>query len=120
MWSSGVSNDLRWKQKFSQQHFFVAEIDRRTVGFTSLFKNNYVDYMYVSHLYLRKGIASKLLQVCIDLAKSNNAKQLRSDVSITALPFFEKKGFLVVSKNKNEHLGEILINFNVIYTIPYL
>ena len=114
VWSSGVDNIERWETKFKEQLFFVATNGKALLGFTSLLRNNYIDHLYVSHLYLGKGIASQLVDFIEELAKEKEAKELKSDVSITALPFFEKRGYKIVQENEVKHKGEILVNFDVV------
>lgn len=68
------------------------------LGFTSLLENYYIHHLYVNHLYLGKGIALQLVDHVEDLAKMQKSTELKSDVSITALPFFEKRGYKVMKK----------------------
>lgn len=117
VWSSGAHNVERWEMKFEEQQFFVAEFEDQIVGFTSLLGIDYIDHLYVSHLYQGKGIASQLLSYVELQAQRQGAIQLRSDVSITARPFFEKKGYAVVKRNEIQHLGQVLINFDVVKAI---
>jgi len=113
VWSSGVNDIKRWEAKFKEQSFFIA-IDRRgLLGFTSLLENNYIDHLYVSHLHLGKGIASQLIDYVEEIVFKNNSNVIKSDVSITALPFFEKRNYVVVRKNNISHKGEVLVNFDV-------
>lgn len=117
VWSSGATNIERWKMKFEKQLFFVAEIEAEIVGFTSLLGIDYIDHLYVSHLHQGKGIASQLLTYVELQAKNKGAKELKSDVSITARPFFERKGYVVVKRNEIQHLGQVLINFDVVKAV---
>ena len=114
VWASGAHDTERWEKKFDEQEFYVACIDNELVGFTSLLQQDYVDHMYVSHKHQGKGIASKLVQFIEDKAKSYGVTLLKSDVSITARPFFEHKGYKVVKRNEIPHKGQVLINFDVI------
>jgi len=114
VWSSGVGNIERWEKKFSEQLFIVATDNETLLGFTSLLQNYYIDHLYVSHLHMGKGIASQLIDYIENIALQSSVLKLRSDVSITALPFFEKRGYIIVKRNENLHKGEVLINFDVV------
>ena len=114
VWASGAHDIGRWEKKVEEQEFYVAFIDDVLVGFTSLLQQDYIDHMYVSHKYQGKGIASKLVQFIENKAKSYGVTLLKSDVSITARPFFEHKGYKVVKRNEIPHKGQVLINFDVI------
>jgi len=113
VWSSGVDNIDRWEKKFSEQLFIVATEGGKLLGFTSLLQNYYIDHLYINHLCLGKGIASQLIDYLEKTANKSSVKELKSDVSITALPFFEKKGYVVVKRNENSHKGEVLVNYDV-------
>jgi len=80
-------------------------LDDKIVGFGSLDikKRDYLDFLYVHKDYLRRGIASSLLDV-LHLGKlktSGGGGGLSSDVSITALLFFERDGFKIQRENIN-------------------
>lgn len=113
VWSSGVHDIERWEQKFKDNLFVVAELRNEIVGFTSLKDYNYIDHLFVSHLHQGQGIASQLIDCVEDLAIQNNVYEIQSDVSITALSFFKRKGYVVLKRNEIELKGEFLINFDV-------
>ncbi|NQY04915.1 MAG: GNAT family N-acetyltransferase [Flavobacteriaceae bacterium] len=114
VWASGAEDVERWKKKLSDQEFFVCEISEEIVGFTSLLNQNYIDHLYVSQHHQGLGIASKLLSFIESKVKVYGTQKVKSDVSITARPFFEHKGYQVVKRNEIQHKGEVLINFDVI------
>jgi len=69
-----VHNIERWNKKFSEQVFVVAELENNIVGFSSIYINHYIDYLYVSHLHQGKGIATLLVDFIEKLAKHEKAK----------------------------------------------
>lgn len=107
----------RWQTKVENQHFLLARSGQELVGFTSLEDDNYVDVMYVHPNYKGKGVATELLHQLESLAYERGVSKLKSDVSITARPFFEKMGFKVIRKNDNEVRGEVLVNFRMVKKI---
>ena len=46
-------------------------------------------------------------------AREAECSKMTSDVSITALPFFEKRGYRVVRRQEVERKGVILVNFKM-------
>lgn len=114
VWASGAKDEKRWERKFLEQEFFVAEDGNLIIGFTSLLNKYYIDHLYVSHLHQGMGVASLLLSYVEQIAIKYGVTVLKSDVSITARPFFEKKGYVVTKKNEILHKGETLINFDVV------
>ena len=99
-WTSSVKNTERWIFKMNNQFFIVAEHDDKIIGMGSLENYNYLDFMYVHHKYVKKGIASILYQNIEKEAIKHNETFLFSDVSKTAKPFFEKKGFVILHENR--------------------
>lgn len=96
VWTSAITNDARWLEKIKSQYFLVALHNDEVVGFGSLENGDYLDFMYVHKDYQRQGIAEKIFQSLELKAKQYHNSILKSDVSKTAKPFFERQGFNVV------------------------
>ncbi len=78
-----------------EQYFVVAEIKHKIVGFSSLAKDGYLDFMFVDKETQGQGVASALLSVIERKATEQNNDLIYSDVSLTAKVFFESKGFII-------------------------
>jgi len=102
-----------WLKRIDEQYFILAESGDELLGMGSLEDDDYIDFLYVSNRHLRKGIAKALYNSLEQKALDLGVKSLKSDVSKTARPFFEKQGFKVVHENQNHIEGEILINFRM-------
>jgi len=114
VWTSSVENTKRWTDKLMKQYFIIAEIDHKIVGFASLENNEYFDFMYVHKDYQRQGIADDLYSEILARAiKKQSTTVLTSDVSITARPFFEKKGFKIIAEQKNDIKGVEVMNYKM-------
>ena len=113
-WTASVENKQQWINKIKNQFFLIAEIDGKIVGFGSLGNGNYLDLLYVHKDYLRKGIAEKIYGELANESKRLGFKKITSDVSITAKPFFEKKGFKIEKENKLLIKGIEIINYRMI------
>ncbi len=85
-----------WHQQFDSSNTFVAVIDDTIVGFINLYNNGYLDKLYVHHQYQRKGIANALC----DAAESMVVTPIKVDSSITAYPFFLKRGYQLVTEEQ--------------------
>ena len=55
----------------------------------------------------------RLLTVIEDHARQRGDTLLESDISITARPFFEKRGWQVVRENRIQRNDQLLINFRM-------
>ncbi|MXO03722.1 GNAT family N-acetyltransferase [Flavobacterium sp. HBTb2-11-1] len=112
-WISGVKNTERWIEVIEKQFVLLAIIENKIVGFGTLKDGNYIDFFYIHKDFQRQGIADKILNELENEARKHHSEIITSDISITAKPFFEKKGFAVKAKQKNIRLGVELINFKM-------
>ena len=113
VWTSSVENKDRWRARITNQYFLVAEIDNKIVGYGSLDNGNYLDFLYVHKDFLRKGIANLIYEKLKSESFRHGFDKLTSDVSKTALPFFESKGFKIIKENKNMMNGVEIINYHM-------
>ena len=114
VWTSSIEKKDRWKSALKEQLFIIALFKEKIVGFGSLENGDYIDYLYVHKDYLRKGIANKIFEKLEFESKKLGFEKLSSDVSKTARPFFESKGFEVYKENKNIINGIEIINYKMI------
>ncbi|RKR09581.1 putative acetyltransferase [Flavobacterium sp. 90] len=112
-WIYGVKNTDRWLEVINAQFVLLAIIENQIVGFGTLKDGSYIDFFYIHKDFQRQGIADKILTELELEAKKNNSKIITSDISITAKPFFEKKGFVAKAEQKNIRLGVELINYKM-------
>lgn len=106
-WATGQIELNKWNQSF-QEHVSVVAVDGDIItGFGDIDKTGYLDRLYVHADYQRKGIATA---ICNQLEESVQGK-ICTHASITARPFFEKRGYQVVKEQKVERQGIFLINF---------
>jgi putative acetyltransferase len=97
VWTSSIANKQRWSDIIENQLVLVAQEKDKIIGFCSLENFNYIDLFYVHKDKQGQGVAKQLYYYLESEAIKNGQKQLISDVSITARPFFEKIGFTVMS-----------------------
>ncbi len=113
VWTSSIKNTQRWTDIITLQYFLIAEVDGNIVGYISLYDNDYIDLLYVHKDYQRQGIADKLYCEIEKEAIKKGGTVLQSDVSKTARPFFEKKGFIVLKEQTNIRQGVEIINYKM-------
>lgn len=97
----------KWNQSFLVHYCIVAIWDNIIVGFGDINKTGYLDRLYVHKDYQRKGIASA---ICDKLEKAVQGKII-VHASITARPFFKKRGYEVIREQKVERKSIFLTNF---------
>ncbi|MFH6995209.1 GNAT family N-acetyltransferase [Flavobacterium sp. FlaQc-48] len=112
-WVSGLNNVERWLKVIHTQFVLLALIDDKIVGYGTLKDGNYIDFFCVHKDFQRQGIADKIFNKLEIEARKENSKSITADVSITAKPFFIKKGFIIKAEQKNIRLGVELINYKM-------
>jgi putative acetyltransferase len=83
------------------------------LGFINLDKGGYLDCLYIHSKHQGRGIATALLQKLEAAARDQRLSLLFSNVSITARPFFEGRGFKVVAAQKVTIRNQAYDNFRM-------
>lgn len=112
-WASGADKTKKWEKRIKSLYFLVAELDNQIVGFSYLKDGNYLDGLFVHKDFQGKTIASKLLRIMESRVSMNGFERIKSDVSITALPFFDSHFYEVEKKQKVSVRDVILENYIV-------
>jgi putative acetyltransferase len=112
-WTASIENTDRWNRLITNQYSIVAESEGVIVGLAALDDPEYLDFLYVHKDYQRQGIANKLFDDLKLESLHQGHYKLISDVSITAKPFFELKGFVVEKENKKDVDGIELVNYRM-------
>lgn len=107
-WATGHINLSEWDQSFSRHATVVAVENGGIVGFGDIDDSGYLDRLYVHRDFQRKGIASA---ICDALEASAENRPIHTHASITAKPFFEKRGYRVIRKQQVLRNGVSLTNY---------
>lgn len=107
VWATGQIDLEMWNQSF-QEHFTIVAVDNNLiVGFGDIDKTGYLDRLYIHSDYQRQGIAAA---ICDQLEQAVPGT-IVTHASITARPFFEKRGYIIVKKQEVERQGIFLTNY---------
>lgn len=110
VWATGQIDLKAWNQSL-QEHFSVVAVENDTIlGFGDIDETGYLDRLYVHLEYQRRGIATAICNQ-LEAAVQGN---IVTHASITARPFFEKRGYKVVKEQEVERQGIFLTNFVMI------
>lgn len=107
VWATGKIDLEKWNQSFGEHYSIVAVEDGILTGFGDIEKTGYLNRLYVHKDYQKKGIATA---ICDKLEHKIQGK-IVTHASITARPFFEKRGYQVVKEQQVERQGIFLTNF---------
>lgn len=113
VWTAGVNNKEYWIDLTTKQFLLVAHNNESILGFCSLKHFNHVDMLYIHPNHQGEGIARALYLSIETEAKRQYQSLLTADVSKTALPFFEKMGFTIISPQTVIRQGVELTNFKM-------
>ncbi len=108
---SSVKDYSGWGEKLQKIKPFVAVIDNQVVGFAEFELNGHIDCFYVHHEFQGHGVGSALMREIEIEAREKLLGRIYAEVSITAKPFFEAKGFKVVKQQTVSLRGMELVNF---------
>jgi putative acetyltransferase len=106
-----AANEYHWEKSLEKNHTIVVEEDDKLIAFGNIGKTGYLDRLYVHPDYLRKGIASKLVEELEEYAKKHGSHVINVTSSITSKAFFESKGYAVIEEQINERRGERLLRY---------
>ncbi|GAA0730194.1 GNAT family N-acetyltransferase [Clostridium malenominatum] len=108
VWATGSVDLKEWNKSFLEHFTVVAVEDNIIVGFGDMSNNGYLDRLFVHKDYQNKGIATA---ICDELEKSVDTDKISTHASITAKPFFEKRGYKVIKEQQVERKGIVLTNY---------
>lgn len=108
VWATGDIDIDAWNQSFLNHYTLVATDKNIIVGFGDIDHTGYLDRLYVHKDYQGLGIATAL---CDRLEKKFKAEKITVHASITAKPFFEKRGYRVIKEQEVIRQNVRLINY---------
>ncbi|NIK75255.1 putative acetyltransferase [Paenibacillus castaneae] len=103
-----------WRESLRHNITYVAETNDQIVGFSDMSEDGYIDRLYVHKDFQRQGIAKALLNTLESESRKRGLHEMSTDASITAKPFFERQGFVIIQKQIVERRGVALTNYKMI------
>lgn len=117
-WASCGDSTSHWKELVNSLYFIIATCpDGSLAGFAAIRADGYLHSMYVHKDRQRLGVASRLLDIMETHARLNGLTEITADVSITARPFFEKKGYTVKKEQKAKANRLYMTNYKMHKTL---
>ena len=112
VWATGSVNLKEWDASFSEHYTLVALMDERIVGFGDIAESGYLDRLYVHKEYQGRGIAAA---ICDGLEHWVKTSKIITHASITARPFFQHRGYIVIKEQQVFRGGIALTNYVMEY-----
>lgn len=107
-WAPRDIDARAWQDSFSGRYAVVAVENGAVIGFGDIDETGYLDRLYVHKDYQKKGSATA---ICDDLESAVCGKRITVHASVTAKPFFEKRGYRTLKKQTVNRRGVLLTNF---------
>lgn len=107
-WADGNVDIAAWNESFLKHFTVVAVHDGVIAGFGDMDETGYLDRLYVHRDLQRRGAASA---ICDELERSVRTGKVTTHASVTARPFFEKRGYKVLREQQVERRGVLLTNY---------
>ena len=112
-WSSWSSDIEKWEEGIAEQYFVLSEIEDKVVGFSSIAKDGYLDFMFTHKDFQGKGIAKRMLAELEKKAMQQGNDCIYSNLSITAKDFFLSQGYKIEKQQLKRSNEKELINFRM-------
>ncbi|VUW95457.1 putative N-acetyltransferase YafP [Streptococcus pasteurianus] len=110
VWATGQVDLEKWNESLQEHCSVVVVDDEIIVGFGNIDNTGYLDRLFVHTDYQGKGIATAICNQLEQAVKGD----ITTHASITAKPFFEKRGYKIVKEQQIERQGIFLTNYVMI------
>lgn len=110
-WAQEGFDSQLWLKKMISIQPFVAVLDGVIVGYSDVQPSGLVDHFFCHHEYQGQGVGRALMTHVLKQAKAKGLTRIYSEVSVTARPFYEHMGFIVVNEQQIEVRGATLTNY---------
>ena len=111
VWAPGLPELEEWHARMAGRRTLVAEEGGEVVGFAELEGDGHLDMFYVRGDTVGRGVGQQLYRAVEREALGLGLGRIFTEASITARPFFERRGFRVVREQMVSRRGVSLTNF---------
>lgn len=111
-WASCGDSIEHWQDLLAHLYYLAAtDADGRIIGFAAIRNDGYLHSMFVHKDRQGEGIATTLLNAMENYAIGQGITRITSEVSLTARPFFEKRGYGVKQEQRVQAKRLVMTNF---------
>jgi putative acetyltransferase len=112
-WAPDEIDAQQWTRRFDNKAVWVADLNGAPVGFVDVARDGQIDMLYVHADHQGSGIASRLLRTVEVSAAKRGLLRLFTEASITARPFFERRGFRVIATQRVVRWAQEFVNYRM-------
>ncbi len=107
-WADGTADLDEWNQSLLSHRTLVAVKGGTIVGFGDMDWTGYLDRLYVHKDHQGQGVATA---ICDRLERESDADSFTTHSSITARPFFERRGYRALCAQTVSRNGVEMTNY---------
>lgn len=97
-WAPIPADTEFWQARLAKVHTLIAERDARMLGFISYEDDGHIDLLFTSPNCTRQGVASALYERVEAALRAQGVRELFTEASLVARPFFERHEFGVTEQ----------------------
>ncbi len=116
-WVSTAEDPTEFRRRLAQALTLVVQLDGEYLGFASLKDNKTIDMLYVHPDYAGEGVGTALTDALEKIAGARGAQAVTVDASDTAVPFFERRGYVATQRNSVPRDDQWLSNTTMVKTL---
>ncbi len=102
---------------FERLYTIVAVEGKQIIGYGNIHKTGYLDHLFVHKDFQNQGVATAICDELEAHVKETGIEKIRVHASITAKPFFERRGYEVKKEQQVELAGVKLTNYVMDVTV---
>ena len=107
-WAPEKLDRERWLRILSENIAYIARIDGTIVGFGDATLDGTINHLYTHKDYQGHGIGTAILKALEQALIKHGIHQAHTEASITAKPFFEKRGYTVIKSQDMVHRSGVI------------
>lgn len=104
-WAPREPDHGEWAARLDAQHVLVADGGGELLGFIAYTDDGHIDLLYTAPGAPRRGVATALYQAAEAALQGRGVRELHTEASLVAQPFFAAQGFRVVEEQQVERRG---------------
>ena len=110
-WALKSPDKEKWLHSLENNLAYVSELNGEIIGFGDLNDKRYIDRLFTHKDYQGIGVASKILSTLEQEAKKLGYREVYTEASITAKPFFFNREYKILQSQNKHHNGQVFINY---------
>jgi putative acetyltransferase len=92
-WAPETADMYAWQTRLSSLELLIAEDDQVIAGFIGFSLDGHIDLLFTAPGHARQGVATALYAAAEQRLRTAGARELFTEASLTARPFFARQGF---------------------------